>query len=177
MFSGSWPAPAQLGVHTGRVDIVNLFYEGAAEWDAYEAMRERLLNIHGYVGEYQPILYDPAAANQLAGVIRSNAGSAVIREAVSSITSRSRLNLNALNSALEEPSTSVATVTMSHPQRALEEPRLLPEDWTAVHAGGPHWDIRRPDGKQYTVTTERASYEYAPGCVEWFGPGSPAFPD
>ncbi len=42
-------------------------------------------------------------------------------------------------------------------RRALAEPSLLPEDWQAEHAGGIHWRVKRPDGNQYTVTTDRAS--------------------
>ena len=166
----------RIGQERNVVDIVNLFYEETAEWDAYEAMRERLENIHGHVGEYQPILYDPATANQLAGIIRGNAGSQAIREAVSNIASETRLNLDTLNSALEDASMAPPDVTMSDLQRALEEPALLPEGWSAEHVGGPHWKIQRADGVRYTVTTDHASYGYAPGSVEWFGPGSPAFP-
>ena len=166
----------RIGQERPVVDIVNLFYENTAEWDAYEAMRERLENIHGHVGEYQPILYDPAAANQLAGIIRSNAGSQAIRDAVSSISSETRLNLDTLNSELDDASIATADVTMSDLQRALEEPALLPQGWSAEHVGGPHWSVQRADGNRYTVTTDRVSYEYVPGSVEWFGPGSPAFP-
>ncbi len=166
----------RIGQERPAVDIVNLFYADTAEWDAYEAMRERLLNIHGHVGQYQPILYDPAAANHLAGIIRSNLGRAATRAAVNNIASGSRLNLDTLNSTLAEPSTIAAQVTMSWLQRALEDPSLLPEGWNAEHAGGLHWYVSRPGGKRYTVTTELASYDYAPGSVEWFGPGSPAFP-
>ena len=166
----------RIGQEKSQVDIVNLFYEGTAEWDAYEAMRERLANIHGHVGEYQPILYDPAAANQLACIIRSNAGSQAIREKVSKISREVRINLDTLNSALDAASITTPQVTMSYLQRALEEPALLPEGWSAEPAGGPHWNVRRADGVQYIVTTDRAAYEYAPGNVAWFGPGSPAFP-
>ena len=44
------------------------------------------------------------------------------------------------------------------------------------HAGGLHWNVKGPNDKQYTVTTDPDSYVYVPGNVEWFGPGSPAFP-
>ena len=166
----------RIGQERSPVDIMNLFYEDTAEWDAYEAMRERLTNIHGHVGEYQPILYDPAAVNQLAGIIRGNTGSKAIRDAVSSITSETRLNLDTLNSVLDDATITAADVAMPFVRRALEEPWLLPEGWKAKHAGGPHWRVERPDGEQYTVTTDHASYEYAPGHTDWFGPGSPAFP-
>ena len=166
----------RIGQERTVVDIVNLFYEDTAEWDAYEAMRERLENIHGHVGEYQPILYDPAASNQLSGIIRSNAGPQAIREAISSIASEARLNLDTLNSSLEDATMATAEVTMTDLRRALEESTLLPQGWSAEHVGGPHWKVQRADGIWYIVTTDRVSYEYAPGSVEWFGPGSPAFP-
>ena len=166
----------RIGQERPAVDIVNLFYEDTAEWDAYEAMRERLINIHGHVGEYQPILYDPATADQLAGIIRKNAGAEAIRRAVSSIASETRLNLDTMNSTLDEATVAAAEVTMSDLQLALEETALLPDSWSAEPAGGPHWRVKRPDGEKYTVTTDRVSYEYAPGHVEWFGPGSPSFP-
>ena len=167
----------RIGQERPEVDIVNLFYEDTAEWDAYEAMRERLASIHGHVGEYQPILYDPATANQLADIIRGNAGSKAIREAVRSIKSETRLNLDNLSSALDTLEVSGAEVTMQDLQKALAEPSLLPEGWQAEPAGGPHWYVTRPDGKRHTVTTDRASYEYAPQHIEWFGPGSPSFPE
>ena len=69
------------------VDIVNLFYENTAEWDAYQAMLERLVAIHGNVGEYQPILYDPASAGQLAAIIRANGDREATRTAVRNIAS------------------------------------------------------------------------------------------
>ena len=166
----------RIGQERPSVDIVNLFYEDTAEWDAYEAMRERLINIHGHVGEYQPILYDPATANQLASIIQNNAGAEAIRQAVNNITSEIRINLDTLNSTLDDATLAEADVTMLDLQMALEEPALLPEGWDAEPAGGPHWHVTRSDGEKYTVTTERTSYEYAPGNVEWFGPGSPAFP-
>ena len=167
----------RIGQEYPKVDIVNLFYEDTAEWDAYEAMRERLLSIHGHVGEYQPILYDPATANQLADIIRGNASSEAIWEAVRSIKSETRLNLNTLNSDLDTLEVPRAQVAMQNLQQALEDPSLLPDGWHATPVGGAHWLMKRPDGTQYIVTTDRASYEYAPQYVEWFGPGSPSFPE
>ena len=61
-------------------------------------------------------------------------------------------------------------------QRCLDTPFLLPEGWSADREGGPYWRVTTPGGGSYTVKTDRAAYEYAAGRVEWFGPGSPAFP-
>ena len=38
------------------VDVVNLFYTGTAEHDAYEAVARRFESIRANVGEYPPII-------------------------------------------------------------------------------------------------------------------------
>ena len=167
----------RIGQQRPSVDIVNLFYEDTAEWDAYKAMYERLESITENVGEYQPILYDPVTASQLSRIIRNVVGGDAIRKAVNGIRAEARLNLNELNSALDDSGPLAPAVTMPQLRRALDEPWLLPEGWQAQPASGPHWNIERPDGERYIVTTDRTAYEYAPGYIEWFGPGSPAFPD
>ena len=167
----------RIGQERPEVDIVNLFYEDTAEWDAYEAMRDRLVNIHGHVGDYQPILYDPATANQLAGIIRNNTDPEAIRNAVESIATEARLNLESLNTELDSTVIPPPDVTMADLQRALEEPWLLPEGWDTEPTGGPHWKVLRSGRVPGTVTTDRASYEYVPEYIHWFGPGSPVFPE
>ena len=159
------------------VDIVNLFYAGTAEWDAYEAMLERLEAIHGNVGEYQPILYDPASANRLSTIIRANGDREDTRCAVRSIAnSDDRFNLDALNSDLEQIALPTPAITMHDVRRALAEPGLLPCGWQAVHCGGPHWTVVKPDGDRRIVTTDPDAYAYGDASVAWFGPGSEWWP-
>ena len=158
------------------VDIVNLFYENTAEWDAYQAMLERLEAIHGNVGEYQPILYDPASAGQLAAIIRANGDREATQTAVRNIASAARLNLDTLNSALEQTELPAPAVTTADIRCALTEPGLLPDGWTAEHRGGPHWEITRPDGNRQLVTTDPVAYEYAGSAAAWFGPGCQWWP-
>ena len=158
------------------VDIINLFYAGTAEWDAYEAMLERLEAIHGNVGEYQPILYDPASANRLSAIIRANGDREATRAAVRNIAGSARLNLDILNSALEQTALPASAITMADLRRALTEPGLLPDGWTAEHRGGPHWEVARPDGRRRLATTDPSAYEYGGDAVAWFGPGSRWWP-
>ena len=166
----------RIGQESPTVDIFNLFYENTAEWDAYEAMLERLNAIHGNVGEYQPILYDAATANRLSGIIRANGDRQATRDAVRSIASAARLNLDTLNSALGDTAIAAPAIGMADIQRALTEPGLLPDGWTAQHRGGPHWQITRPEGGRRLVTTSAEAYEYDGSDAEWFGPGSPWCP-
>ena len=46
----------------------------------------------------------------------------------------------------------------------------------AAREGGPHWRVTTPAGNAFSVTVDRSAYEKGSGRVEWFGPGSPAFP-
>ena len=166
----------RIGQERPVVDIINLFYENTAEWDAYEAMLERLKDIHGQVGEYQPILYDPATANRLAAIIRANGDRQATRDAVSSIASAARFNLDTLNSVLGDTAITAPAISMSEIQHALTEPELLPDGWNAQKEGGPHWTVGRLDGDHRVVTTDRAAYRYDGTDTEWFGPGSPWWP-
>ena len=166
----------RIGQARPEVDIVNLFYQDTAEWDAYEAMLERLKAIHGNVGEYQPILYDPASAKHLSQIIRANGGREATRTAVQNIATEARLNLDTLNSALDQTTLPPPRITMTDIQQALTEPGLLPDGWTAEHRGGPHWEITIPNGQRRIVTTDLAAYEYGGNEIEWFGPGSRWFP-
>ena len=158
------------------VDIVNLFYADTAEWDAYEAMLERLEAIRDNVGEYQPILYDPASANRMSAIIRANCDRESTRAAVQNIAGSARINLDTLNSTLEQTALPVSAITMADIQRALTKPGLLPEGWAAEHRGGAHWKVTRPDGSSQLVTTDLDAYHYGGANVVWFGPGSPWWP-
>ena len=166
----------RIGQERDVVDIVNLFYENTAEWDAYEAMLERLNDIHGNVGEYQPILYDPASASRLAGIIRANGDREATRAAVYASASAARLDLDLLNTPLETAAPPPPALTMDDLQRALTEPALLPDGWNAAHRGGAHWTVTRPDGAAQLVTTDADAYEYDGVDAAWFGSGNPWWP-
>ena len=140
------------------VDIVNLFYENTAEWDAYQAMLERLEAIHGNVGEYQPILYDPASAGQLAAIIRANGDREATRTAVRNIASAARLNLDTLNSALEQTALPTPAITMADIRRALTEPGLLARQPDCGASGRPPLGSRPPRWQPPTGN-------YRPGCL------------
>ena len=59
----------------------------------------------------------------------------------------------------------------------LNHPECLPDGYGAEQRGDKHWRVTTPGGKSHTVTTNRAAHDYAAGTVEFFGPGSPAFPE
>ena len=167
----------RIGQERESVDVVNLFYDDTAEWDAYQAMEDRLADIGRYVGPYRDIL-----RSKLGDIIRkreslpSGRRARAMREDLAAIEPQTRVNLDSLNSELSTTRAPAPAIHMRELQRCLDTPFLLPEGWSATREGGPHWRVTTPGGSSYTVTTDRAAYEYAAGRVEWFGPGSPAFP-
>jgi hypothetical protein len=86
------------------------------------------------------------------------------------------MDLDLLNTEIENREPVVPKVTMAELTRILNTPDLMPADWTSVPAGRNHWRVTNPHGQQWTVTTDRGAHDYAPDRVEWWGPGSPSFP-
>ena len=58
----------------------------------------------------------------------------------------------------------------------LNNPEWLPDGYLAERRGHNHWLVTTPEGASCPVTTDRTAHDYAGGAVEFFGPGSPAFP-
>ena len=167
----------RIGQARPTVDVVNLFYDDTAEWDAYRAMEDRLKAIGQNVGPYRDIL-----RSRLGDIIKKNAlkpselRRRAMEEAVAAVKQETRVDLDLLNSELSTATPAAPEIDMRELQRCLDDPSLLPNGWSAAHEGGPHWRITTPNGSTHSVTTDRQAYEYAAGRVEWFGPGSPAFP-
>jgi len=176
----------RIGQERDTVEVINLFYADTAEWDAYQAMDERLKSIGRHVGPYRDIL-----RSQLEGAISAAAAEtdpqsrrAAIRARLDKIISqmppdRMPLDLDAHNSEITaQPPPAPPAIDAAYLRRCLDNPALLPTGWRAIPEGGrgPHWRITDPAGNGFSVTIDRAIYEKANGRLEWFGPGSPAFP-
>ena len=174
----------RIGQERDAVEIVNLFYADTAEWDAYQAMAERLDAIGERVGPYRDIL-----RSQLEGVITAAVAEtdprsrrAAIRARLDEILNKMPpdgmpIDLDAHNTEITaQAPPAPAMIDAAYLRRCLDTPALLPPGWRAVPEGGPHWRITDPAGAGFSVTTDRDAYEKANGRLEWFGPGSPAFP-
>ena len=94
----------------------------------------------------------------------------------SALSAASGFDIDSVNSELERLPAPSSKLTMAALTDALRKPELLPSGWDAFPAGVDHWALTKPDGSQYRVTTARAAHEYAGGRVEFWAPGSPAFP-
>ena len=177
--------PMRLEQRIGRIDrigqeqpvirVIHLFYEDTVEYDAYSAMEERIREFQENVGALQPIL----AAN-LESIIRESVmdggRSGDAREAVRSIPPSIGFDLDDLAAAAADQQDPVPLLHRNDLTYILNHPEWLPEGYGSEPQGDNHWRVTTPGGKSYPVTTDRMAHDYSAGTVEFFGPGSPAFP-
>ena len=165
----------RIGQTRQTIDVINLFYAETAEYDAYRIMNRRMKAIEENVGSYRPIM-QPNVERIIANAHRTGASPADLEKELEGITASVTMNLDLLNTEIEDRSAVAPEITIVDLTRILNKPELMPEGWTAAPAGTNHWRVTNPDGKQWTVTTNRQAHDYAPDRVEWWGPGSLSFP-
>ena len=177
--------PMKLEQRIGRIDrigqrkavirIVNLFYKDTVEYDAYMAMAERIKSFTENVGSLQPIL----AAN-LEKIIREGEvdGSSPdnIREAVNALPSAGGFDLDDLAATASDTDDPDPSLYMNDLTYILSHPEWMPDEYKVEPEGRDHWRVTRHDDQPISVTTVREAHDYAAGSVEFFGPGSEAFP-
>ena len=173
----------RIGQERDTVEVVNLFYDDTAEWDAYQAMDERLSAIGRHVGPYRDILRSQlegaitAAAAKTAAPARRAAIDKRFDEILTNLPPNGLpIDLDAHNSEITAAPPPAPAIDATYLRRCLDDPSLLPNGWSAAHEGGPHWRVTDPAGRSFSATIDRAAYEQANGRAQWFGPGSPAFP-
>ena len=165
----------RIGQARQTIDVINLFYADTAEYDAYRIMNRRMKAIEENVGPYRPIM-QPNVERVIANAHRRGATSTDLEKELEGITALVDLNLDLLNTEIEEQTKIEPEVTIADLTQILNTPELMPEGWTSVLSGTNHWRVTNPDGQQWTVTTDRTAHDYAPDRVQWWGPGSPSFP-
>ena len=166
----------RIGQEKPVIRIVHLFYRDTVEYDAYTAMEERIEEFQENVGTLQPIL----AAN-LETIIRESVmddrplGSAA--QAVRSLTPSIGFDLDDLAAAAADEQDPAPLLYRNDLTYILNHPEWLPDGYHSEPRGDNHWRVSTPSGNQYTVTTDRRAHDYSAGTVEFFGPGSPSFPN
>ena len=127
------------------------------------------------MGTLQPIL----SAN-LESIIRESVvdgrASVGVGEAVRNLTPSIGFDLDDLAAAAADQEDSAPLLHMNDLAYILNHPEWLPDGYSAERRGDRHWRVTTPSGKRHTVTTDRTAHDYSAGTVEFFGPGSPAFP-
>ena len=177
--------PMRLEQRIGRIDrigqqkpfirIVHLFYRDTVEYDAYTAMEERIREVQKNVGTLQPIL----AAN-LESLIRESVmdrgTSRDVKQAVRNLAPSVGFDLDDLAAVAADQQDPAPLLHMNDLTYILNHPEWLPDGYGAEQRGDRHWRVTTPGGRSYTVTTDWAAHDYSAGTIEFFGPGSPAFP-
>ena len=183
--------PMRLEQRIGRIDrigqekevirIANLFYHDTVEYDAYEAMKDRIDSFEKNVGGLQPIL-----GTNLERIIRNSLVDAVIDghiensrsivDDVNAIPDTSSFDLDDLAAAASDEDNARPLLYRNDLSYILGRPRCMPEGYSVVPSGRNHWWVKTDDKNEGAVTTSRQSHEYGAGQVEFFGPGSELFP-
>ena len=118
----------------------------------------------------------------IADAHRTGASEDDIERELEGLTSSVTMNLNLLNTEIEQAETPDPLVTMDDLTMILNTHSLFPEGWTVIPSGWDergipnHWRVWNPEGKNWTVTTDRRAHEYEPERVQWWGPGHESFP-
>ena len=164
--------PMTLEQRAGRIDrigqprpevaIVNLFYEDTAEHDAYRAVERRFTDIVDNVGAYPPII-----ASTIQTIIKEGLDP---ESELQELETRRDFDLNRLTTLWETGNAGLnPCITMDDLERALRQPELLPDGWSAENIGQKHWEVTDPTGKPSTrVTTDPVAYEKANGRLTWW---------
>ena len=171
----------RIGQARQTIDVINLFYADTAEYDAYRIMSKRMKAIEDNVGPYRPIM-QPNVERVIANAHRGRPSTADMERELEDNTATVTMNLDLMNTEIENANAAPPVVTMAELTRILNVPALMPEGWSAAPAGQDtggatnHWRVTSTEGRQWTVTTDREAHDYAPERVHWWGPGDPSFP-
>ena len=119
----------------------------------------------------------PNVERVIANAHRRGTSPADLEKELERMTAPVKMNLDLLNTKIEDQTMAEPEITIADLTRILNTPELMPEGWASAPAGTNHWRVTNPYGEQWTVTTNRCRPpDYAPDRVEWWGPGSPSFP-
>ena len=121
----------RIGQERETIDVINLFYADTAEYDAYRIMGNRMKAIEENVGPYRPIM-QPNVERVIANAHRRGASAADIEKELEGITASVAMDLDLLNTEIENREPVIPKVTMAELTRILNTPGLMPAGWTSV---------------------------------------------
>ncbi|MBX5249964.1 DEAD/DEAH box helicase family protein [Rhizobium sp. NLR4b] len=175
----------RLGQRFSDIRIINLHYEDTVEADVYRALRNRISVFENVVGGLQPILtrlprlIEETVLSRTADSNEKRNDALQALDVAMSAGDESALNLD--DFADEDIEVSVRpepAITLLDLRAILERPILLPLGTAATHLN--EKDYRLVDGflpNAVRVTVDREFYELHADSVEFWTPGSPAFPE
>ena len=165
----------RIGQQYESIRIVNMYYEGTIEAKIYRALRERINLFEDVVGPLQPILAN--LDNMITAEARD--GSDVILHDAARIMDETRtdsgLDLDTILAAettqYEPPE---SPVTMEDLGRIAGNAGFM--RYETKPAGRGQYSMAHPD-KLIRITTDRGVFEDHGDSMEFWSPGSPAFPE
>ncbi|QEN88584.1 helicase [Labrys sp. KNU-23] len=175
----------RLGQRFADIRIVNLHYEDTVEADVYRALRDRISIFEKVVGGLQPILTRLPRLIEESALSRTADPDEKRNEAIHALDEAiatgqgSALNLDDFaDEELEVPIRPDPAITLSDLRSVLDRPVLLPLGFEALPLN--EKDYRFFDGNlnhPIRITVDRDFYEMHADSVEFWTPGSQAFPD
>ena len=173
----------RLGQRFDRITIVNLMYEDTVETDVYRALRARINLFTAVVGRLQPILStlpQRIAAAALTGPdgrqqARANLVAHLQQEAAAPAQDSFDID-DAIDSAMDVGERPPAPYGLEELGRLLDHPKLLPPGTEAQRANAKDVFWLQPGAPKVAVTTDAEFFEDHPESLEFWTPGSPAFP-
>jgi SNF2 family DNA or RNA helicase len=173
----------RLGQKFADIRIINLHYADTVEADVYRAARDRIRLFEAVVGGLQPILarlptlIQSTVLDTAAEPGRTEAALRQLDEAIHSGQAEG-IDLDDFADAdLEMPARPDPALSLADLHAILVRPALLPK---GIHAAPlDNLDFRYENGdlkKPIRVTTDREFFELHADSVEFWTPGSPAFP-
>ncbi|MCZ7559937.1 MAG: hypothetical protein M5U30_07765 [Burkholderiaceae bacterium] len=162
---------------------MNLLYEDTVETDVYRALRTRINLFTSVVGRLQPIL--STMPQQIAAVAltgpegrkqaRANLVARLQHEAASPAPESFDID-DVVDAALETRERPPAPYDLEDLGRLLDHPKLLPPGCEAQRANSKDVFWLQPGAPKVAVTTDPEFFEEHADSLEFWTPGSPAFP-
>jgi SNF2 family DNA or RNA helicase len=173
----------RLGQAFADIRVVNLHYKDTVEADIFLALRGRIKLFEGVVGGLQPILSrlpklieDTVLSGATEPHRTRDAVSQVVQEINDSGDSAPSID-DLADDTLELPPRPQPALTLEELRNVLVDPDLMPAGLEASRLGNKdHRLVSSALPDQIRVTVDRDFYEQHAETVEFWTPGSPAFP-
>ena len=179
--------PMRVEQRIGRIDrigqeheiirIVNMYYDDTVESDIYRTLRDRIDLFEGVVGSLQPIL------SNLDRKIKDNVlghTHAIVQDMEQEIDKARKdhlVDLDDISKEVLQPKPIVSPVTMDDLERMSSTTDLVPQEYKIKHTGKRQYSVVPPNTGVHTrITTDRKQFERHGDSIEFWSPGSPAFP-
>lgn len=173
----------RLGQAFPRIAVVNLMYEDTVETDVYRALRTRINLFTSIVGPLQPIL--AAMPARIAEVALASPGDreqaranlvSQLHQAVSQPPADAFSLDEALEATLELSERAPAPYGLDELGLLLDHAAMLPDGSEAQRVSSKEVFWSEPGAPRISITTDPDFFDEHPESVEFWTPGSPAFP-